>query len=95
MSDFIEIGDVASKHVATHTETDAPHGPILIGDKLAPYNPTNIECVHMALDMMKIKEDDMLFDLGWYHRHNININYHNTIVCQFFKAVVMGVCSWR
>ena len=35
-----------------------------VGKKLAPYNPTNIECVHIALDMLQIHDEDVLFDLG-------------------------------
>lgn len=37
---------------------------IKIGDKLAPYNPTNIEAVHVAIKMLDIKESDIVFDLG-------------------------------
>jgi precorrin-6B methylase 2 len=35
-----------------------------IGDKLAPYNPTNIEAVHVVIKMLNIKESDVVFDLG-------------------------------
>ena len=37
---------------------------VLLGEKLAPYNPTNIDCVHLALRMMHITDSDVLYDLG-------------------------------
>lgn len=38
---------------------------IKIGKKLAPYNPTNHECVTMALDMLSLRpEGELLYDLG-------------------------------
>eukprot|EP01035_Chromulina_nebulosa_P025582 gene25582-33399_t len=37
---------------------------IKIGDKLAPFNPTNIEAIHVAIKMLNIKESDIVFDLG-------------------------------
>jgi len=35
-----------------------------IGVKLAPYNPTNNDAVQIAIDMLAIKEKDVIFDLG-------------------------------
>lgn len=35
-----------------------------IGKKLAPYNPTNKDCIAIALEMMNIRDEDILFDLG-------------------------------
>ena len=37
---------------------------IMIGPKFAPYNPTNYDAVEIALTMLNIKEDDVLYDLG-------------------------------
>ena len=37
---------------------------IKIGDKLAPYNPTNIDAINIALTMMKVTDIDVLYDLG-------------------------------
>mmetsp|Transcript_29622 Transcript_29622/g.50007 ORF Transcript_29622/g.50007 Transcript_29622/m.50007 type:complete len:202 (+) Transcript_29622:40-645(+) len=34
------------------------------GPKLAPFNPTSVECVHLALDMLQVQEEDVLYDLG-------------------------------
>ncbi len=34
------------------------------GPKLAPYNPTNMDAVHIALDMLELSENDVLYDLG-------------------------------
>jgi len=35
-----------------------------IGVKLAPYNPTNIDAIQIAIDMLAIQEKDVVFDLG-------------------------------
>lgn len=35
-----------------------------IGEKLAPYNPTNIDAVLLALDMLELRDNDILYDLG-------------------------------
>jgi precorrin-6B methylase 2 len=35
-----------------------------IGRKLAPYNPTSIEAIHIALDLLELKDNDVLYDLG-------------------------------
>ena len=35
-----------------------------IGEKLAPYNPTSIEVVSMALTMLQITPSDIVYDLG-------------------------------
>lgn len=35
-----------------------------IGKKLAPYNPTNLECIHLALDIFELRSEDILYDLG-------------------------------
>ena len=39
-------------------------GDAKVGEKLAPYNPTNIDACHMALKMMNLCDDDVLYDLG-------------------------------
>mmetsp|Transcript_20545 Transcript_20545/g.20655 ORF Transcript_20545/g.20655 Transcript_20545/m.20655 type:complete len:165 (+) Transcript_20545:103-597(+) len=36
----------------------------IIGPKLAPYNPTNIDAVNIALDLLNISSIDTLYDLG-------------------------------
>lgn len=33
-------------------------------DILAPFNPTNAQAQHLALDLLSLQEDDVLFDLG-------------------------------
>lgn len=35
-----------------------------IGQKLAPFNPTSNEAIHIALDLLELKENDILYDLG-------------------------------
>lgn len=35
-----------------------------VGAKLAPFNPTNPECVLVALGMLRLEDDDVLYDLG-------------------------------
>ena len=35
-----------------------------IGPKLAPYNPTNLECVQLALNLLNVTTNDILYDLG-------------------------------
>jgi precorrin-6B methylase 2 len=35
-----------------------------IGTKLAPYNPTNADCLNTALDMLELKAEDVIYDLG-------------------------------
>lgn len=36
----------------------------IIGTKLAPYNPTNIDAIHIAIDLLKLNSNDILYDLG-------------------------------
>jgi hypothetical protein len=36
----------------------------VIGQKLAPYNPTNYEAIEIALSMQEIVEGDVVYDLG-------------------------------
>ena len=36
----------------------------VLGRKLAPYNPTNGDCVSLALDLLQIRDSDLLYDLG-------------------------------
>jgi precorrin-6B methylase 2 len=35
-----------------------------VGEKLAPYNPTNVDAINIAINLLKIKEGDVLYDLG-------------------------------
>jgi hypothetical protein len=35
-----------------------------IGPKLAPYNPTSIEAIYIALELLELKDNDILYDLG-------------------------------
>lgn len=37
---------------------------VKIGRKLAPFNPAGNEVVDIALDLLKIKSGDILYDLG-------------------------------
>jgi len=35
-----------------------------LGQNCAPFNPTNEACIAIALEMLQVKEGDVLFDLG-------------------------------
>jgi cyclopropane fatty-acyl-phospholipid synthase-like methyltransferase len=35
-----------------------------IGDKLAPYNPTHLDCVSKALTLLEVDSGDVFYDLG-------------------------------
>jgi len=35
-----------------------------IGPKLAPFNPTSTEAIKIALDLLELKDNDVLYDLG-------------------------------
>ncbi len=35
-----------------------------IGEKLAPFNPTSLEVVAIALEMLQIGASDIVYDLG-------------------------------
>ena len=35
-----------------------------IGPKLAPYNPTSTEAIYTALELLELKDNDILYDLG-------------------------------
>ena len=35
-----------------------------VGEKLAPFNPTNVEAVVLALAMLELRDGDLLYDLG-------------------------------
>ncbi len=37
---------------------------ICIGEKLAPFNPTSLEVVAIALEMLQIGASDIVYDLG-------------------------------
>jgi precorrin-6B methylase 2 len=37
---------------------------LVLGRKLAPYNPTNLDCVTLALNLLDLKQEDILYDLG-------------------------------
>ena len=56
MSVFADVPDTAAPSL------EAPKTQI--GAKLAPFNPTNPDCVILALDMLKLGEADVLYDLG-------------------------------
>lgn len=45
-------------------EIEEPTESGKIGRKLAPYNPTNMECMLQAMDMLALCENDCFFDLG-------------------------------
>jgi hypothetical protein len=36
----------------------------IVGEKLAPFNPSHDDVVHMALELMNLQENDILYDLG-------------------------------
>lgn len=38
--------------------------PVNKGIKLAPFNPTNLDCVLVALEMLRLCDGDILYDLG-------------------------------
>ena len=39
-------------------------GPQCIGEKLAPFNPTHVEAVETALDLLQLTQWDKVYDLG-------------------------------
>ena len=39
-------------------------GSTTVGVKCAPFNPTHVECVGLALEMLSLNENEVLFDLG-------------------------------
>lgn len=58
--DFAEIeGSSKAARPIADVEEDK-----FIGKKLAPYNPTNIDAVHIALDMLALQSSDVFYDLG-------------------------------
>jgi hypothetical protein len=42
----------------------AGDGSVRIGQKLAPYNPTNPDCIELALGLLRLVPGDVVFDLG-------------------------------
>ena len=46
------------------TESSCAIGANVIGTKLAPYNPSSVEVVNLALDMLDIQSGDIFYDLG-------------------------------
>ena len=38
--------------------------PVRLGVTCAPFNPTNADCVALALGLLQVREGDVLFDLG-------------------------------
>jgi cyclopropane fatty-acyl-phospholipid synthase-like methyltransferase len=50
--------DDEQSNVSTVTEDEN------IGPKLAPFNPTSNEAIQIALDLLELKDDDVLYDLG-------------------------------
>ncbi len=49
---------------SAETVVSATIPSVVIGQKLAPYNPTNLEAVHIALNLLQITSSDILYDLG-------------------------------
>eukprot|EP01040_Poterioochromonas_malhamensis_P010710 gene10710-11668_t len=44
-------------------------GPVMeeinfVGEKLAPYNPTNLDAIDIAIDLLEIHSGDKIYDLG-------------------------------
>lgn len=35
-----------------------------VGEKLAPYNPTNLDAIDIAIDLLEIHSGDKIYDLG-------------------------------
>lgn len=54
----------AAETVAAVVAPTDPTEQQQIGVKLAPYNPTNIDAVHIALDMLALESSDIFYDLG-------------------------------
>lgn len=59
-----ESNEVARVNAEESQESQAESIAECIGEKLAPYNPTNTEACDIALDMLDLKDDDILYDLG-------------------------------
>ncbi len=57
-----------------YTDAHKKHRPIylrrmeeagdLIGEKLAPYNPTNLDAIDISIGLLKIQSNDIVYDLG-------------------------------
>jgi hypothetical protein len=46
------------------SDESSSDGVIFVGEKLAPFNPTSFEVVAIALTMLQITPNDIVFDLG-------------------------------
>lgn len=44
--------------------TESSAGSTKIGQKLAPFNPAGAEVVDIALELLQIKDNDVMYDLG-------------------------------
>ena len=55
-----------------------------IGVKLAPYNPTNLDAVHIALDMLGLQSSDVFYDLGCGDGR-LCIEVHAAVACCLCK----------
>mmetsp|Transcript_20649 Transcript_20649/g.29878 ORF Transcript_20649/g.29878 Transcript_20649/m.29878 type:complete len:185 (-) Transcript_20649:255-809(-) len=60
-TDTAEVGE--SKHEGQMEPTGIEESGIM-GEKLAPFNPSNLEVVLTALNLLKLNSDDVLYDLG-------------------------------
>jgi len=58
MADFCDTSTTASSGLS-----DSPPSTT-VGVKCAPFNPTHVECVSLALEMLSLGENEVLFDLG-------------------------------
>jgi tRNA G46 methylase TrmB len=56
--------NVFEQNLINQTETLDIKQTETIGIKLAPYNPTNVDACNIALDILSIGENDILYDLG-------------------------------
>ena len=52
-------GEITNTNTNTNTKER-----VVVGEKLAPYNPTNDDACKLALDLMNVTVNDVLYDLG-------------------------------
>ena len=46
------------------TQTEHDYDPIIKGEKLAPFNPTHLDACDIAIGMLNISSEDVVYDLG-------------------------------
>jgi hypothetical protein len=66
-----------------------------VGEKLAPYNPTNVDAINIAINLLKIKEGDVLYDLGCGDaRFLVQVHLYVFSSCTKFVACFMNLAVY-